>query len=86
MEINAKGKGNGLYATLLLPVNIGAGVEADSPYPGLDTAFTPELLESLPEVDKNLLEHIVNLFPVVREEVADSVDRLFIFSNHSCEF
>lgn len=85
MEVNIDSERNRLYTTFPFPVHCRAGVKTHTPYPSLYAAFSTKLLESFPEVDQYLLEHIVNFFGPVREEVADSIYGLFIFSDYFVE-
>ena len=45
-------------------------------------AVASEVLEALPEVYQYLLEQVVHLLLVIREEIADGIYRLAILSDH----
>ena len=82
VQVDVDRKGNSLYTTLLLSLLVATGVEAHAPYPSLRAAVASEVLEALLEVYQYLLEQVVHLLLVVREEIADGIYRLAILSDH----
>ena len=72
-----------LATPLLLAVVGDAGVEGDTPYPGVHLRLAPETVEAFPEVDEDFLEQVVDLVGVLGEHVADRIDGAFVLSDHS---
>ena len=82
VQVDVDRKWNSLYTTILLSFQVATGVKAHAPYPSLRTAIATEVLEALPKVYQYLLEQVVHLLLVVREEVADGIYRLTVLSDH----
>lgn len=68
------------------PVEGDAGIQTHFPDPGVQRAVASEGSGTPPEVDKNLLEKVGDLFVVGREHIADGVDRPLVFPDHLFEF
>ena len=67
-----------LDTAFLLTLEGEAGVEADSPNPSLHVAFALESVETSPQVDERFLEQVVHLVVVLREQVTNGVDGVFV--------
>ena len=77
-EVDFHRERDGLYAAFLLALGGEAGVEADTPNPGLHVALPLERVEASPQVDERLLEQVVHLVLILREEVAHRVNGVFV--------
>ena len=77
-EVDAHRERQGLHTAFLLAFSGEAGVEADAPDPGLYFALPLERVEAPPQIDERLLEQVVHLVLVLREEVAHRVYGVFV--------
>ena len=77
-EVDVHRERHGLHAAFLLALGGEAGVEADAPNPSLHVALPLERVEAPPQVDERLLEQVVHLVLVLREEVAHGEDGVFV--------
>jgi hypothetical protein len=85
-NILVNAKRNRWYSPLF-PATYGtAGVKADAPDPGLDTAFATEFGVTFPKIDQHLLEKVINISRIVREKVAYRIYGLTVLLDHFCEF
>ncbi len=77
-EVDVHRERHGLHAAFLLALGGEASVEADAPNPGLQVALPLKRVEASPQVDERLLEQVVGLVVVFREEIAHGVNRVFV--------
>ena len=77
-EVDFHRERDGLHAAFLLALDGEAGVEADTPNPCLHVALPLERVEASPQVDERLLEQVVHLVLILREEVAHRVNGVFV--------
>ena len=93
-EVDVHRERYGLHAAFLLALGGEAGVEANAPNPSFHVALPLERVEAPPKVDERLLEQVVHLVLILREEVAHGEDgvfvcfhgvgKLFFFLFHDC--
>ena len=77
-EVDVHRERYGLHAAFLLALGGEAGVEANAPNPSFHVALPLERVEAPPKVDERLLEQVVHLVLVLREEVAHRVNGVFV--------